>query len=169
MSSQITVFRSADESASEDAANVQQMLEEAGVQAALLDDSAPGVPVGAYEVRVDAENQARAEQLIAQVPPEGEGDPSPALDLVTVFRAAGATNEMEAMSIQSILDAGGISAFIVGDSRYPIFPQEVRVAREDEALARQMIEDALAAGPAGAEEAEASGENPGADDSASSA
>jgi len=161
MSSQITVFRSADESASEDAANVQQMLTEEGIAATLLDDSAPGVMEGAYEVRVDAENQARAEQLIAQFPPETDledADPSEALDLVTVFRSAGPGAEMDAMSIRSVLEAGGISAVLIGDARYPIFPMQVRVAREHEAQARQMIEDALAAGPAGAEEAEELGE-----------
>jgi hypothetical protein len=159
MSSQITVFRSADESASEDAASVQQMLMEEGVAATLLDDSAPGVMEGAYEVRVEAENQARAEQLISRFPPGTEledVDPSEALDQVTVF---GAASEMEAMSIHAVLEAGGISAMIVGDSRYPIFPQQVRVARELEARARQIIADALAAGPAGAEEAEASSES----------
>jgi hypothetical protein len=162
MSSQITVYRSADESASEDAANVQQMLTEEGIAAVLLDDSAPGVMEGAYEVRVDPENQVRAEQLIAQLLPEAEGDegdPSDALDLVTVFRSAGPGAEMDAMSIQSVLEAGGISAVLIGDARYPIFPQQVRVAREHEARAKELIEEALAAGPAGAEEAEALGEN----------
>lgn len=161
MSSQITVYRSADESASEDAASVQQMLIGEGIQAVLLDDSAPGVMEGAYEVRVDAEDQVRAERLIAKFPPETEleeVDPSSALDQVTVF---GAASEMEAMSIHAVLEAGGISAMIVGDSRYPNFPQEVRVAKELEARARQLIADALAAGPAGAEEAEESGESAG--------
>jgi hypothetical protein len=159
MSSQITIFRSADESASEDAAEVLKMLTDKGIPAVLLDDSAPGVVEGTYEVRVDAGNQARAEQLVAEFPPGTEleeVDPSAALDEVTVF---GAASEMEAISIQSILQAGGISAMIVGDSRLPNFPQEVRVAKELEARARQLIEDALAAGPAGAEEAEASTEN----------
>jgi hypothetical protein len=161
MSSQITVFRSADESASEDATDVQSMLVEEGIPATLLDDSAPEVVEGTYEVRVDAENQARAELLISRFLDQSEakeGDPSESLDLVTVFRAAGSSNEMEALSVQSVLEAGGISAFVVGDSRYPIFPQQVRVAREDETKAKQLIEEALAAGPAGAEEAEASTE-----------
>jgi Putative prokaryotic signal transducing protein len=158
MSSQITVFRSADETAPEDAANVQQMLADEGIQAAVLDDSAPGIPEGAYEVRVDAANQTRAEQLIAQFPPEAEVedvDPSEALDQVTVF---GAASEMEAMSIHGVLEAGGISAMIVGDSRYPNFPQEVRVAKEHEARAKALIAEALAAGPSAAEEAEKLGE-----------
>jgi hypothetical protein len=161
MSSQITVFRSADKSASEDADSVRQMLIESGIAATLLDHSAPGVMAGAYEVRVEAENQARAEQLIAEFQVEDElepADPSEGLDLVTVFRSAGTAAEMEAVSIHSVLEAGGIEAMIIGDSRYPIFPQDVRVAREHEAQARQMIEDALAAGPAGAEEAEQASE-----------
>jgi hypothetical protein len=158
MSSQITVFRSADESASEDATNVQQMLRDEGIAAAVLDDTAPGVPEGAYEVRVDSANQARAEQLVAQFPPEAEMedvDPSEALDQVTVF---GAASELEAMSIHAVLEAGGISAMMVGDSRLPNVPQEVRVAKEHEARARELIAEALAAGPAGAAEAEELGE-----------
>jgi phosphoribosylamine--glycine ligase len=162
MSSQITVFRSADESAGEDATNVQEMLTDAGLRATLLDDSAPGVPSGVYEVRVDAESQARAEQLIQEFSPDAElldVDPSHALDLVTVFQTPGTANEIEAISIQSILEDGGISAVIIGDSRLPNIGQEVRVAREHEAKARQLIEEALAAGPSAAEEAEQSTEN----------
>jgi hypothetical protein len=76
--------------------------------------------------------------------------------MVTVF---GSASEMEAMSIHAVLEAAGIAAMIVGDSRYPNFPQQVRVAKEHEAQAKQIIEDALAAGPAGAEEAEEAGES----------
>jgi hypothetical protein len=162
MSSQITVFRSADESAGEDATKVQEILSDAGLRATLLDDSAPGVPSGVYEVRVDAENQARAEQLIQEFSPDAElldVDPSHALDLVTVFQTPGTANEIEVISIQSILEEGGISAVIIGDSRLPNIGQEVRVAREHEAKARQLIEEALAAGPSAAEEAEQSTEN----------
>jgi hypothetical protein len=166
MGSQITVFRSADESAQEDAEGVRQMLLDAGIPAVLLDDTAPGIVVGTYEVRVDEENQVRAETLIAGMladeqraaAPES-GDPSHAMDLVSVFSSgSGARAEMEALSIQSLLDAGGISAVFVGDTRYPIFPVQVRVTRTDEAKARQLIEEALASGPAGADEAEAEGE-----------
>jgi hypothetical protein len=157
MDAPITVFRSADPSAGEDAAKVQQMLVEEGLAATLLDDSAPGVPSGAYEVRVDPEDRYRAEQLIAQYSPDKEMrdvDASHALDLVTIFGEAGSGSEMEALQIQSILDAGGISSVLIGDSRYPNFGQQVRVAREHEARARQLIEEALAAGPASAEEAQ---------------
>lgn len=166
MGSQITVFRSADGSAKEDAGGVRQMLLDAGISAVLLDDTSPGLVVGTYEIRVDEENAARAEQLIADMladqqrdEPKEAGDPSHALDLVSVFSSgSGARAEMEALSIQSLLDAGGVSAVFVGDTRYPIFPVNVRVAKADEAKARQLIQEALASGPAGADEAEAEGE-----------
>jgi hypothetical protein len=162
MTSQITVFRSADESAGEDAAKVQEMLSDAGITAVVFDDRAPGVPSGVYEVRVDPEDQGRAEELVARFNPDAElqeVDPSSALDLVTVFRAAGTSNKIEVISIQSVLEDGGISAFIVGDPRFPSIGQEVRVATEHEARARQLIAEALEAGPTAAEEAEQSAEN----------
>ncbi len=81
------------------------------------------------------------------------------LDLVTVFKSAGSGAEMEAMEVKGLLDASGIQAFIVGDQRLPNLPDEVRVAREHSERAKQLIADALEAGPAGAEEAEAASEN----------
>jgi hypothetical protein len=81
------------------------------------------------------------------------------MDLVTVFQSAGSGAEMEALDVQALLEASGIQAFIVGDSRLPNLPDEVRVAQEHAEQAQRLIADALAAGPAGAEEAEAAGEN----------
>lgn len=161
MESQVVVFRSADETASEDAAKVREMLSEQGVPSELADDSAPGVPSGAWEVRVTAEDRVRAEDLIARFQPEDEFanvDASEDLDEVTVFQSAGGTSEMEAASVQALLEASGIAAAVVDDARFPNLGQEVRVAREHVNAARQLIADALAAGPAGAEEAEAAGE-----------
>ena len=86
-------------------------------------------------------------------------DASHALDLVTVFGAEGSAREMEALQVQSILDAGGIASVVIGDSRYPNFGYQVRVAKEHRAKAMQLIEGALAAGPASAEEAERAGES----------
>jgi hypothetical protein len=82
------------------------------------------------------------------------------LDLVTVFQSAGSGAEMEALDVQALLEASGIQAFLVGDSRLPNLPEEVRVTREHAERAGQLIADALSAGPVGAEEAEAAGENP---------
>lgn len=90
--------------------------------------------------------------------PTEDGDPSHELDLVTVFQAAGAEAEMEAVAVRSLLEASGIAAVLVGSSALPSLPFEVRVPadRADEARAR--IAEAAAAGPSAAEEAERSTE-----------
>lgn len=160
MEAPVTVFRSADESASEDAASVQQMLAEDGIQAELVDDSAPGVPSGVYEVRVAPADQARAEALISEFSPDAEltdVDPSDALDLVAVFHSS--DSRMEALAVKSLLESNGVSAFLSGDARLPNLPEEVRVAREQATRAKRLIAAAVAAGPAAADEAEASSEN----------
>jgi hypothetical protein len=76
------------------------------------------------------------------------------LDMVTVFQSAGTTSEMEALSVQSLLEAAGITAMVVGAQSLPNLPEEVRVAKEHVTEAKRIIADALAAGPAGAAEAE---------------
>lgn len=155
----VTVFRSADASAEEDANAVLKLLGGEGISGVVMDDSSPGVPAGAWEVRVAPEHRAQAEALVAAHPVENELDESHDLDLVTVFRAAGNTSEMEAMSVKGMLESNGIRAFLVSDARLPNLPDEVRVPREEVTTAKRVIADALAAGPAAAEEAEASGEN----------
>jgi hypothetical protein len=165
MESQVTVFRSADETASEDAKNLQKGLAAKGIQSWVLDDKAPGVPSGAWEVRVAPEHQSEADAFVASFPPEededefADVDPSGNLDEVTVFRSAGNTSEMEAASVQSLLEAGGIPAVVIGDARFPNLGQEVRVPKEHVTEANRLIADALAVGSAGAEEAESSGES----------
>jgi hypothetical protein len=138
----ITVFRSMDAEAKEDAESIVDLLSDAGISPALLDDSAPGVPEGVFEVRVAASDAARAEELIAENPlPDEveEVDPSSALDLETV---GSATSEMEAMGIKNLLEANGIATVLVGDSVLPNFPFEVRVARDQVTNAKAVIEDA---------------------------
>jgi Putative prokaryotic signal transducing protein len=154
----ISVFRSMDEDAAEDADCIVELLTDAGIQAVLLDDSAPGVPEGVFEVRVPAADAARAEQLIAENPPGDaeEVDPSPGFDLETI--ASGAS-EMEATGIKNVLDANGITAVLVGDSVLPMLTFQVRVARDQTARARLLIADAEAKGPAAAEEAERASES----------
>jgi hypothetical protein len=80
------------------------------------------------------------------------------LDLVTVFESAGTSSEMEALQVQALLESNGIEAVLIGDTRLPNIPEEVRVAKEDLSRAQQLIADALSAGPAAAVEAEAAGE-----------
>lgn len=161
MESPVTIFRSADGSAEDDAARIQRILAAEGIASRIADAKAPGVPSGTWEVRVAAADELRASQAVASytaAQESAEVDPSADLDLVTVFRASGQTAEMEALELQTLLDAGGIDAVIVGDSRFPNLAQDVRVPRSQEADARSLIADALAAGPAAAEEAEAATE-----------
>ena len=89
---------------------------------------------------------------------ESQENPSHALDMVTVFRSAGSGAEMEALEVQGLLESNGIATLLIGDARLPNLPDEVRVPKEDFERAKALIEAAKEAGPAGAEEAEASGE-----------
>lgn len=165
MNGSITVFRSADASAAGDAASIAEMLKSSGIEASLLDDTAVGVPAGAWEVRVPQADAPRAEALIAANPPQDEfadPDESHDLDLETVFRAGDGTTEqpMEAQSIKNLLDSAGIYSVIMGgDVPIPSLGQEVRVAKEYADEARRVISEARLAGPAAAEEAERESES----------
>jgi type III secretory pathway lipoprotein EscJ len=128
-----------DANAKEDGQEILDLLQDAGINAVLWDDSAPGVPEGVFEVRVSAANAARADKLIAENPlPDEveEVDPSPDLDLETI---ASAQSEMEANGMKNFLGSNGIAAVLVGDSVLPYLPFEVRVAHNQAARARQLI------------------------------
>jgi len=80
-------------------------------------------------------------------------------DLVTVFRLpAGGTDEMEVETVQGLLESNGIETVLVGDQPMPNLAEEIRVSGADEARARQLIAEALAAGSAAADEAETESE-----------
>jgi hypothetical protein len=88
-----------------------------------------------------------------------DNNPSNEPGLVTVFRLAGGdTDEMEVMTVRQLLESNGIKTVLVGDNPLPVLAEEIRVAEEDAERAKQLIADALAAGPAGAAEAEAESE-----------
>jgi len=143
----VTVFRSADPSAEAQAQAVVDLLHGAGVAAHLVGDDAPGVPTGAWEVRVEKQEAAQAEALITshQQKISHPGDASHALDLVTVFSSDAHNAEMEAIGIQALLAAAGIPAVIVGASVYPNLPFDVRVPRSRLEEARRLIEDSQSA------------------------
>ena len=82
-------------------------------------------------------------------------DPSHDLDLVTVFERAGTTAEMEALEIQALLNAAGISVVPRSAAGFPGLPWSVRVAKADAARARRVIADAKKAGPKAAAQGEA--------------
>jgi hypothetical protein len=159
----ITVYRSMDSGAKEDCESIIEMLNEEQISAVMVDDTAPGVPEGAYEVRVPASDAARAEKLIDENPlPDEveEVDDSSALDLETVFHAEGSsvTAEMEAMSVKNMFESNGIASVLVGDSVLPNFPFEVKVAREQADRARKLLEEVENQSPDAAEELDAQSE-----------
>ena len=134
------MYRSMDPNAKEDAENILEMLTDSGIRAVMLDDSAPGVPEGVFEVQVPAADAARAEELIAENPPPDEVEEvdAAALNLETIASAA---SEMEAMSIKNLLESNGIAAVLVGDSVLPNLAFEVRVAHDQAERARQLLAD----------------------------
>ncbi len=161
MENLVTVYRSADPNAQEDATSALELLAGNGITGILADDQVPGVPAGAWEVRVALQDKEQAEALIAANPVEdesGEVDESHNLDMETVFQAAGTNSEMEAMSVKAMLESNGISAMVVADTRFPNLPEEVRVPRDQVTQAKRVIAAALDAGRAGADEAEAASE-----------
>jgi hypothetical protein len=89
-----------------------------------------------------------------------EPDDSEDFDLVTVFSSDEHNAEMQAQAVQSVLEAGGIPAVIVGSSVLPNLPFEVRVPSARLEEAETLIANSEAAGPLGAEEAERASEEP---------
>ncbi|MFN7924845.1 MAG: hypothetical protein U0Q16_32375 [Bryobacteraceae bacterium] len=157
----VTVFRSADRNAADEAASVLDLLADAGLNPAMFDDSAPGVPMGAYEVRVPADEETRAMDVIdeayADAPAPEAGDTSHNMDLVTIYQGMGTAAEVEAMSQRSVLDAYHIPNVVVGSSQYPNLPILLKVPAVLQPQAEAALNEAQSAGPAAAEEAAAEG------------
>lgn len=152
----VTVYRSMDAAAKEDCEIIIEMLSSNGLSPVALDDSAPGVPEGVFEVRVPTGQALKAEELIAEQPLPDEAeevDGSSELDLETIFHADGTLAEVESQEIKNVLEASGIAAIVIGNSVLPNMPFEVRVARDQVQLAREVLKEAQASGPSGAEEA----------------
>lgn len=148
----VTVYRSMDATAKEDCETLMDTLTAQRIAAVMLDDSAPGVPEGTFEVRVPAADAAKAEKFIAENPlPDEvrEVDDSEDLDLVTVFHSTGESlAEFEASEIKGLLESNGVAAVLIGDAVLPNFPFEVKVARIHAEQARQLISEAESAGSA---------------------
>lgn len=90
--------------------------------------------------------------------PEPEIDPSPELDAVIVFSSSNHDAEMEATAIEAMLKSNDIEAVVVGTSVMPVFEFQVQVPRAKAEEAQRLIEEARAAGPEAADEAEAASE-----------
>ncbi|HLG96207.1 MAG TPA: hypothetical protein VKX49_07845 [Bryobacteraceae bacterium] len=152
----VTVYRSMDSDAEEASAAIRDLLVSRGIAAEVADDSAPGVPEGAFEVRTPSADSERAEQLIAEnFSDASKGDASAALNLETVFHSEGGTSsEFEAMSVKNLLEYNGVNAVLVGDSVLPNLAFEVKVPHHQLQLARELIAQAEQSGAEEAEENE---------------
>ena len=76
------------------------------------------------------------------------------LDMVALFSSSNHDAEMEAMSIHSLLEANGIPSVLVGPSVIPTLEFQVQVPRAQLEEARKIVDEARAAGPRAAAEAE---------------
>jgi hypothetical protein len=151
----VTVFRSAEQSAESEAAEVAALLSAEGIRTVVLGDDAPGVVEGSWEVRVPPEEQARAEKIVGTPRPEPEDEEevperglSHDLDFVSVFSDQGAEAEMEAISIKALLEGSGIPAVLIGSMQFPSLPFEVRVPKSRLEEAQGLIADARQSGAA---------------------
>ena len=98
--------------------------------------------------------------------PEREGDEpdqdqlltSHALDMVALWDSSAVDAEAEADVIRGVLDSNGIPALLVRAAQYPVLGFQVMVPRGKVNEAQRLIEEAQAAGPEAAAEAEAASE-----------
>ena len=151
----VTVFRSADPTATEEASVILDLLAEAGLNAMLLTDEYPGVLHGTVEVRVPvAEEEAALDAIDAGAEMPAEGSPSHGYDLVELYRGQGANGEVESVSIRAVLDANHIPSVLVGSMQLPNLPFRVMVPQLFAEAAHQVLDEAENAGSAAAEEAE---------------
>jgi imidazolonepropionase-like amidohydrolase len=90
--------------------------------------------------------------------PERELDESSDFDMVTLFSSSNHDGEMEATSIHSVLEASGIPSVVVGPSVMPSLDFQVQVPQSYAEEAERVLDEARAAGPQAAAEAEAASE-----------
>ena len=85
---------------------------------------------------------------------EGSVNTSHELDMVKLYRSSAVDSGIEADIIRGILDSHGIPSLTLRAMGYPSLGFEVRVNRENLREAERLIEEAKAAGPAAAVEAQ---------------
>jgi hypothetical protein len=89
---------------------------------------------------------------------EGSVNTSHALDMVTLYSSSTVDAGFEADIIRGILDSHGIPSLVGRAMGYPSLGFDVHVHRENFREARRLIDEAKAAGPAAAVEAERASE-----------
>jgi len=94
-----------------------------------------------------------------QDPEEYDVNPSHTLDMVTLFTSNNHDAEMEANSIHSVLEANGIPSIVVGTPQIPSLEFQVQVPGDLLTEAQRVLDEAKAAGPDAALEAEQASED----------
>jgi hypothetical protein len=94
-------------------------------------------------------------------PERNEIDTSHGLDMAAVYHSDTVDAEIEADVIRGLLESHGIPSMILGPTQFPVFGFEVHVPKAQLDEARRIIEEAEAAGPDAAAEAEAGSEEGG--------
>ena len=149
----VTVFRSAETDAENEAAQAYDRLAAAGLDAQVFGDDAPGVVEGSYEVRVPQQQAGDAERILSIPVAQAVADPGHSLDMETVFSGQSAAGEMEALAVRAVLDASGIPSVLVGTPQIPSLPFSVQVPKSMVEAAKSALAEAQAAGPEAAEQA----------------
>jgi len=88
---------------------------------------------------------------------ENDLDTSHDLDMVTLYTATTFDSEVEADVLKSLMEANGIPARVAG-SPFPNLGYQIQVPRDRAEEARRVLEEAQAAGPEAASEAESESE-----------
>ena len=91
---------------------------------------------------------------------EDQLDPSSDLDMVTLYDAPIVDAEIEADMIRGVLESNGVPCILVRNSVIPSLGFEAKVPRARAEEAERLIEEAKAAGPEAAAEAERASEEP---------
>lgn len=84
-----------------------------------------------------------------------DAGPDHGQDMVTLFRSSNHDAELEAANVHALLDANGMFSLVVGPSVIPSLEFQVLVPKACLEDARRLIQEAEAAGPEAAGEAEA--------------
>lgn len=85
-------------------------------------------------------------------------DPSHDLDMVTLYESSTVDSEIEAEVMRGILDSNGVPSMVVSGFAQPNLGFQIQVPRGRLEEARRLIDEAEAAGPEAAAEAEAASE-----------
>jgi len=83
-----------------------------------------------------------------------ESDPTPDESMVPVFSSSNHDGESESMIIKSILEASGVPCMVVGPQTLPNLEFQVQVPEHMLGEAQRILDEARAAGPSAAMEAE---------------